>query len=390
MDQSQRRKEGMATYRNLCFDEACDVLKERGRRLESQIVERERDLGFEPAAASESAAPTLAARLLGQRITVEPATTEGLVRAVGLGHQAAALPQALLAQALNHVTHRSLGEAGGVQVWYDSDGRLLHLDWGYRQRTRMDSLQLFRTAFTAINMRNQHAVRRPRVLSLSDLPTSIEATADCDKVRDIVPGDPSYGSIMLRHSEMGAIRSSLSATVWRAVCSNVMVFGPSESYITYVGTERIALGLNEVVGDIASRLGGLLNRMRRLRRIPCMPMALGVPVIQFRWDLAKATADALLNADSNLPFDYMGSSDGCCLYHVLNCLTAVTTHRRTKIPQRDRSVLSGLSDSLLIQGSPLQQVLQEDLRAGVTRGSREDATSWHLARAEDMSENAWA
>ena len=168
----------MATYRNLGFDEACDVLKERGRRLESQIVERDKDLEFEPTAPADREQPTgLTARVLGRRIDVEPATADRMLRELGLGPKAATMPQGLLVQALNHLTWRRLGETGGVRVWHESDGRLLHLDWGYGQRTRMDSLQLFRTAFTAINMRNQHAVRRPKVLSLSDLVLSKNSSA---------------------------------------------------------------------------------------------------------------------------------------------------------------------------------------------------------------------
>jgi hypothetical protein len=296
----------------------------------------------------------------------------------------------MLVQALNHLIQGRLRKVGGVKVWHDSsNGRLLHLDWSYRQRPCLSGIHAFRTAFTAIPMRNHKTVRRPAVLSLADLSTRVEVAVDCEKVREIAPDDASLGGVMLRHSEMGEAPTSLFATIYRAVCWNVLVLGPTESNPAYVGTARIPLGLNDLAGSLASRLGGLLNRIRRLTHIPCMPMTDAVPLIQLRWGLAQVTSDALLDTARTPLLVGMDLDDRGCLYHVLNCFTAVTTHRRPKIPQRDCRVLEGLSDSLLIQGSPLQRVLQADLQAGASNGGKGDAPSRRLPAHADVSETAW-
>jgi len=355
----------VATYRNLGFDEACDILTERHRRLESQTIERSRDLEIElmpPAAKGQRTA--FGARVLGQHLQIGPATRSRILREFDMKECANAIPQSVVVQALNHLLSGRLRELGGVKVWHDSDGRLLHLDWNFRQKTQMDSIRMFRTAFGSVSMRNQHTVRRPAVSALADLPTRVEIAVDCQKVREPAPGDPCHGGVMLRHSEMGEVHTSFFATIYRAACWNWVVFGPSESTPVYVGTAQIPLGLNDLAGSLASRLGGLLNRIRRLTHMPCMPMELAVPSIQLRWGLAQVTSDALLDAGGD---PLLGGYNGR-LYGVLNCFTAVTTHRRGKIPQHDCRILEGLSDSLLIQESPLHQVLQEDLRAASQGG----------------------
>lgn len=354
----------MATYRNLGFDEACDLLGVRERRLESQIIERNRDLEFEPTSpADKDRHVGFGARILGQPVEVDPTARSRILREFGMNDCAGVLPQGLLVQALNHLVWSRLCEAGSLKVWHDSSGRLLHLDWSYRQRPRLSGTHAFRTAFAAIPMRNDHTVRRPTVLSLADLPTRVEVAADCQKTRDTAPDDPSHGGVMLRHSEMGAVRTTLSATIYRAICWNYLVFGPSESDLIYVGTARIPLGLNDLAGSLAGRLGGLLNRIRRLAYVPCLPMSQALPIMQLRWDLAQETSEALLEGDTAPANDYEGRSEGGYLYHVLNCFTWVTTHRRAKMPQRDCTVLSGLADSLLMEESPLQRILQADVKA---------------------------
>jgi len=354
----------VATYQNLGFDEACDLLGERERRLGSQIVERHRDLEFEATSpANKGRQASFSARILGQLAEVDPTARSHILKEFGMSDCAGVLPQGLLMQALNHLVWSRLGKVGSLKLWHDSDGRLLHLDWNYRQRPCLSGIHAFRTAFTAIPMRNHHSVRRPTVLSLADLPTRFEAAVDCQKTRDTAPDDPSHGGVMLRHSEMGAVRTSLSATIYRAACWNVLVFGPSESNLIYVGTARIPLGLNDLAGNLASRLGGLLNRIRRLACIPCLPMKQALPMINLRWDLAQETSEALLEGDTAPVNDYEGRSESGYLYHVLNCFTWVTTHRRAKIPPHDCKVLGGLTDSLLTADSPLQRILQADVQA---------------------------
>ena len=362
----------MATYCNLGFDEACDLLAERERRLESQIIERHRDLEFEPTAAVDRGRPTgLAARVLGKRIAVEPASVARLLGEFGMGPRAALMPQGVLLQALNHLVWSRLRETGGVKAWHDRDGRLLYLDWTFRQRPRCSSVNVFQSAFAAIPMRNDRTVRRPAVMSLADLHTRFEATVDCQKVRETAPDDPSHGGVMLRHSEMGAARTALFATIYRAACWNVLVFGPSERCPIPVGRTQIPVRLGDVAGGLASRLGGLLNSIRRLARVPCLPMRLAAPVLQVRWDLAQATVESLLEADDEPTNHYSDWPERGYLYHAFNCLTWVTSHRRAAIPPRDGIVLSRLSDSLLMHDSPLQRVLQADLQAvPVTRRFR--------------------
>ena len=362
----------MVTYRNLGFDEACDLLAERERRLGSHIIERHRDLEFEPTEEADGNQPTgLAARLLGKRIAVEPALVPRLLREFGMGPRATMMPQGVLLQALNHLVWSRLRETGGVKAWHDRDGRLLYLDWTFRQRPRCSSVSVFRSAFASIPMRNDHTVRRPAVLSLADLATRFEATVDCQKARETAPDDPSHGGVMLRHSEMGASRTALFATIYRAACWNVLVFGPSERCPIPVGRTRIPVKLGDVAGGLASRLGGLLNSIRRLARIPCLPMRLATPLLQVRWDLVQATVESLLEADDEPTNRYSGWPEVGYLYHAFNCLTWATTHRRAAIPPRDGIVLSRLSDSLLMHDSPLQRVLQADLQAvPVTRRFR--------------------
>jgi len=365
----------VATYQNLGFDEACDLLAERERRLESQIIERHRDLEFEPTEPADRSRLTgLTARVLGKRTAVEPALIHRLLGDFGMGSPSTMMPQGVLLQALNHLVWRRLRETGGVKAWHDRNGRLLHLDWTFRQRPRRSSVSVFQSAFAAIPMRNDHTVRRPAVLSLTDLSTRFEATVDCKKVRETAPDDPSRGAVMLRHSEMGATRTALFATIYRTACWNVLMFGPSETCPIRVAAAHIPFGLQDAAGGVASRLGGLLNSIRRLARIPCLPMRLATPVLQVRWDLAQATVESLLGADDEPANRYSDWPEVGYLYHALNCLTWVTTHRRSAIPQRDGTVLSRLSDSLLMRDSPLQQVFQADLKAApVTRRVRASA-----------------
>lgn len=354
----------MATYRNLGFDEACDVLSERKRRLESQIIERSSDLEFEPMpSATEGQKIGFGARLLGKRVEVGLAMRSRMLIDNGLKDCADSIPMDVLMQALNHTMWGRLRKAGSVKVWHDRDGRLLHLDWSQAQKEHVDSVRVFRAAFSSVNMQNHHTVRRPGVLALADLSTRVEVTVDCEKVREIAPSDPCHGSVKLCHSEMDAAPTSLFAAIYRPICWNYLVLGSSRSDLVRVGTAQIPLDLDNVAGSLASRLGGLLNRVRRLTSQRCMPIELAVPVIQLRWGLAQETAGAMLDTVRNPFLIGMDVTDEGCLYHVLNCFTAVTTHRRGNIPQRDCSVLEGLSDSLLIQGSPVQRVLQQDLRA---------------------------
>ena len=356
----------MAIYHNLGFDDACDILGERKHRMESQIVERSGDMEFEPVSHDDDDQQTVfGACVLGQHLTIAPAARGKLLRDLGLKDCADALPQTMLVEALNHVIASRLRQVGNVKIWHDSEGRLIHVDWAYRQRANMDSVGVFRTAFHSISMNNQHTIRRPGVLVLADLPTHVDVTADCDKVREVMPFDTLLGGVMLRHSEIGATPTSLFATIFRSFCLNVFKYGVNKSATRYVGDMRIPVGMNDLAGGLASGLGGLLNRMRRLAYQPCLATDEAMPLIQCRWDLSQVTADSLLEMTNDPFVGKHPEEEQGCLYDVLNTFTAVTTHRREKIPQGDCGVLERLSDSLLTGDSPLQRLLQQDLRINI-------------------------
>jgi len=352
----------MTRYYNLEFDDACDILQERTHRQESQIVERGGDFTFEPVEGNATAQPTtLRACLLGEHLEVAPATRSKLLQDFGLRECAASLPPAMLTEALNHVMAHRLHTGGSVKVWHDTAGRLIHIDWTYRQRVNMESVEAFRSTFHAISMKNHHTLRHPGVLVLADQPTHVDITTNCEKVREVMPSDTLLGGVMLRHSETGVTPTTLYATIFRAFCRNQLVYGFSKSDPRYLGDLRIPVGLNDIAGGLASGLGSLLNRMRRLAHQPSIATEEAMPIIQTRWNLAPITADTLLEMAND---QYLGHtvSRGGCLYDILNTFTAVTTHRHGNIPHDDCQVLEQLSDALLSEGNPLQRLLCRDMR----------------------------
>ncbi|OPZ83994.1 MAG: hypothetical protein BWY76_02038 [bacterium ADurb.Bin429] len=355
----------MTRYFNLEFDEACDILNERTQRQQSQCIAHAGDLTFDPVADHQDGqAVMLTARLLGHRLKIGPATYRKLLQDFGLKDCADALPPAVLAKTLNHLVAHRLRTRGDVRVWHDSAGCLIYLDWMYCQRANMDSVETFRTAFHAISMKNRYTLRRPRVLVLDDLPTHVEVTADCDKGREAMPYDTLLGGVMLRHSEMGVAPTSLYAAIFRAVCSNQLIYGYQKTDPRYLGEMRLPIRLNDVASGLAGSLGSLLNRMRRLTHHPCIEIDEAVPIIQNRWSLSSETADALVGMANDR---YLGIASSLswgrqsCLYDVLNTFTAVTTHRHGRIPQADYQVLTQLSDSLLTEDSAIQRLLECDL-----------------------------
>ena len=112
----------MATYRNLGFDEACDLLVERERRLQSQIIERSRDLEFDLLPPTTKGRQVgFGARLLDQRVEVGPAMRSRILRDFGMKDCADSIPRDVLVQALNHTIWGRLHKVGSVAHSGESD-----------------------------------------------------------------------------------------------------------------------------------------------------------------------------------------------------------------------------------------------------------------------------
>lgn len=136
-----------------------------------------------------------------------------------------------------------------------------------------------------------------------DQPTHVEVTADCEKVREVLPEDTLLGGVMLRHSEMGAAPTTLYASIFRAWCYNQFVYGFSKTDPRYVGEMRLPIGLADLAGDLAGNLGGLLNRMRRLAHQPCVGISEAALILQSRWELSPVTSDALVEMATHPKID---------------------------------------------------------------------------------------
>lgn len=350
----------MTTYHNVGFDDACDILSERTHHMDWQIVAQRGDLEFTLGTPLEDGSAVFDLRVLGQRLEIAPAARTKLLRELGLQEIAGALPPSMLAEALNHLLGNRLRTVGDAKVWHDHAGRLIYLDWEHRRRAPIDGVTAFRTTFSAISMKNRRTLRRPTVMVLNDQPTHVEVTADCEKVREVLPEDTLLGGVMLRHSEMGAAPTTLYASIFRAWCYNQFVYGFSKTDPRYVGEMRLPIGLADLAGDLAGNLGGLLNRMRRLAHQPCVGISEAALILQSRWELSPVTSDALVEMAThpkigNTRWGYEDTS----LYDMLNAFTAVTTHRREQIPHQDCQTLEQLADLLLRGDSSLPEVLKD-------------------------------
>lgn len=376
----------MSIYHNIGYDDACDILVERKHRIGSQIIAQNWDMEFESVSPIENTAQkNIGVRILGQHLEVASATRNKLIRDIGFQDCADSLPQSMLIEALNHVMANRLRKVGSVKVWHDSEGRLINLDWGYQQQAHMDSVSAFQSAFHTISMKNQHTIRRPMVSVLVDQSTHIDVTTDCNKVREVMPYDTVLGGVMLRHSETGTTPTMLYASIFRSFCRNQFRAGFSKKDPRYLGDMHIPVGLNDIANGLACGLGSLLNSMHRLVKQPCIDINEVIPLVQHRWNLSQVTADKMQGMTN---FEYVGTqsrpfwvssfdelrpdhhiewqentdySFQYSLYDVLNNFTAVTTHQRGRIPASDCNVLERLSDSLLMDNSPLQRLLQQDL-----------------------------
>lgn len=353
----------MSRYYNLGFDDTCDILNERKNRQYSLIVADIKDMQFVPLS-NCSIAGEFTIMLFGKGLEVAPAMRNKLINDFGLKQFVGVLSASFFLEAMNQILQSRLLKYGRVKVWYDNSGRLIHIDWDYLKRRNFAMVETFRSTFQSVSMRNSHTIRRPKVLVLDDLPTHVEVTSDCEKVRDFLPEDTLMGGVMLRHSEMGAQATSLYATIFRTFCSNQLIYGYSKKDPSYLGEWKMTVSLNDLAGGLASSLGSMLNSIRWLEEQNCLTTEEAIPIIKARWSLAQQTANSMFDMANAYKMGFINRSGGASLYEILNNFTAVTTHQRNQIPEDDCRIIEELTDSLLTPASPLQRLLQQDICPG--------------------------